>query len=122
MNEFITYNQFIKREYQERCENKVLANIYKQDGGFKTFKRNYISCYHFTEYFQYIWGNTLTKLQVYHIARAFNIYGKYQPSRLPWAITSVCREFNLELPPVEGILTQDYWQERFFDQILPNPA
>ena len=113
MNSFITYNQFIKLEYAERCDNPKVAAIYKQEGGFKTFKSKYITYNGFADYLLYIKGNTLSAIQVYHLAKVFYVYGKRATSTLPMLLASIVRQYQIELPPVYGILTKEYWQKRF---------
>jgi hypothetical protein len=51
---FITYNRFIKKEYEERCDSNVLREIYRKEGGFKAFKRNYVTYNGFSEYLVFI--------------------------------------------------------------------
>jgi hypothetical protein len=113
MNTFITYNQFIKSEYASRCDNKAVATIYQKEGGYKTFKKNYISCYGFGEYLVHIQFNALTGIQTYHLAKVLWLYGRRSPSTIPMLLTSIAREYHIELPAIAGILTKDYWQQRF---------
>ena len=112
-NPFITYNKFIKKLFDERCENKVVAAIYAKDGGYKKFKASYITYNGFSEYLIHIQRNTLTSMQVYHLARMFCFYGKRSPTTLPYLLCSCQRDYHLEMPAVYGILSKEYWLERF---------
>lgn len=110
---FVTYNQYIKALYQERCQNPVVKKIYHKEGGFKKFKRQYIYGFGFSEYLQYISNTALSAIQVYHVARMYSTYGKRSNATLPMVLSSISRQYNLELPAVQGILSQEYWDERF---------
>ena len=112
-NAFITYNKFIKLLFEQRCENKKVAEIYANDGGFKKFKASYIKYNGFAEYLVHIQRNKLNAIQVYHLAKAFCVYGKRSPTTLPYLLSSCEREFQLEMPVVYGILSKEYWLARF---------
>lgn len=118
MNPFITYNQFIKLEFSDRCGNPKVAAIYKKSGGFKAFKANYIKSYGFAEYLVHVSGNTLSTIQTYHLAKAFYVYGKRAPSTLPMILASVTNQYQIEYPVIYGILTKDYWQSRFDSALM----
>jgi hypothetical protein len=115
---FKTINQFLKAEYQARCDNAIVAKAYAADGGFKKFKQNYITCYGFSEYLLTIRGVNLSPIQTYHLAKMFYVYGKRSPSTLPSVLAGCARQYDLEFPTIYGILTKEYWQERFDDSIL----
>jgi hypothetical protein len=115
---FITLEQFIKNEYAQRCENAKLKAIFEKNGGYKTYKQQYIKCYGFSEYLVAIRGITLTKMQTYHVAKVFIKYGKRSPNTIPTLLVAICRQYDIELPVVANILTQDYWQQRFDTAIL----
>jgi hypothetical protein len=118
MNTFITYNQFIKAEFSNRCDNKVIAAIYKKDGGYRKFKANYIKCYAFSEYLTHIRGNNLTTMQTYHLAKLLFVYGRYSAEAIPNSLASIARCYDLEFPVVSGILSKEYWQNRFSTKLL----
>ena len=118
MNQFITYNTFIKKQYKDRCDSPQVAAIYQKDGGFKAFKKRYVKYNGFNDYLVYIQGNTISTIQTYHLAKMFYVYGKRSPSTLPMVLSSVMRQYHLEIPVVYGILTIEYWQARFDDALL----
>ena len=115
---FITYNAFIKKKYQERCRNPKLQDIYAKSGGFKAFKRNYIFSIGFSEYLKFISDSKLTAIQTYHLAKIYIVYGKRSTATLPCVLASIIRQYNLDFPAVAGILTKEYWSERFTKAIL----
>jgi hypothetical protein len=112
---FMTYNRFVKQLFTKRCENPKLANIYQQSGGFKAFKASYLNKIGFGEYFVALGAQTLSAMQVYHLAKMFTVYGRQSPSTLPTVLAGVARQYQLILPDVAGLLTKGYWQKRFDD-------
>ncbi len=118
MNTFITYNQFIKQQYHERCDSAKVAALYKKAGGFKVFKANYIKCNGFGEYLAFIQHSKLSTIQLYHLAKMFYVYGKRAPSTLPMVLSSVSRQYHLAIPDCYGILTKEYWLSRFDGPLL----
>jgi hypothetical protein len=110
---FKTFNQFLKNEYEARCNSAMVRAAYQQAGGFKTFKKNYITGHHFSEYLETLSGTTLTALQTYHVAKSLVNDGGRKIAELPAILSQSCRYYDIELPAVYGIMTVDYWQERF---------
>ena len=114
---FITFNTFVKALYDQRCQNKKINAIYEQAGGFKTFKKKYITASGFSDYLVNIRGTELTAIQTYHLAKIFVVYGKRSPSVLPNVLVSIARQYDLKYPSIDGILSKEYWQSRFYDCI-----
>ncbi len=110
---FITFNQFLKKQYEKRCENAAVRAAYQQAGGFEEFKKNYVSGHRFGEYLETLRGMSLTALQTYHFAKMLVDHGGCKVAELPGIISQTCRYYSIELPAVYGILTVEYWQERF---------
>lgn len=110
---FTTFNAFVKSQYEERCENPVVAAIYRKEGGFKAFKKSYTATHDFSKYLETLRGLTLSAAQTYHLAKMYLDHGDRKISELPAVLSSACRYYDIELPVVYGILTVNYWQERF---------
>lgn len=115
---FISFNQFVKSEYEARCDNDVVKKCYQKAGGLKAFKRQYITYNGFSDYLKAIQGTQLTAIQTYHLARLFYVYGKRSPSTLPNVLNGIARQYNIEYPAVYGILSKAYWQSRFDDVLM----
>ncbi len=110
---FLTYHAFIKNEYADRCDTPAVRAAYKKAGGFKAFKRNYVKYEGFTAYLTALKGCSLTALQTYHLVKPYLIYGERQPADVPALLASIARLYQIEYPAVHGLLTEDYWAQRF---------
>lgn len=110
---FKTFNQFLKAQYEERCESSYVKALYQKEGGFNTFKKNYLIGHNFNDYLETLRGMTLTAIQTYHVAKMFFDHGDRKITEMPAILSSVCRYYNVELPVVYGILTAEYWESRF---------
>lgn len=107
-NMFVTYNQFIKNQYDAGCENSVVKRIYEKAGGFKAFKRKYIYSAGFSDYLTSLRGCALSAWQTYHLAKIFFIYGRRHPTTMPMVLRGIERTYDIEYPSISGILTKEY--------------
>lgn len=115
---FTTYNSFIKALYNQRCQNPKIKAIYQKAGGFKAFKKKYIYATGFSDYLISIRGAKLTSMETYHLAKMFAIYGKRASATLPNVLAGTAKQYDLEFPSVNGILSKEYWQSRFDDSVF----
>ena len=115
---FISYDKFIRSVYAQRCQNKMLHQIYLKAGGYKDFKRQYIRNVGFGEWLLANRFARLSSFNVYQLAKTFRVYGKRDVSMLPTMISQSVREFDFELPRIPGLLTEEYWSARFYGPLF----
>ena len=112
-HKFITYNAYIKERYLIAIDTPALKNCYQKAGGFKVFKANFVKCNSFHQYLRAISGSHLSAMQTYRLAKMNIDFGNRTIASIPSTLVSISREYDVEYPIVEGILSVKYWQERF---------
>jgi hypothetical protein len=55
----------------------------------------------------------LTAVQWKFLVFVYIKYGKRKLTDIPAIIVSISRTYNIEIPAVYGILTNDYWQKKW---------
>lgn len=100
----VTYNKFMKDKY-ENCKYK---SIY---GSFEKFKQS--RSLYFNEWLEEN-RNTKPDLKfVNSLARTYiNEFGR-KASEIPFILCSLERQYSIEVPHIAGILTKEFWIEKF---------
>lgn len=79
-------------------------------GSYKTYREHYTNNHGLTPWLETLRNTELNEFWTHHVARMFVIYANRQPSELPSILASIARQYNVELPCIEGILTPAYWE------------
>ncbi|WP_273206744.1 hypothetical protein [Marinobacter subterrani] len=79
-------------------------------GNCQTYMGYYLSGFGFSEWLETLRDSELEEYQVECVARTFARYGRRTPEEMPSVLASIARQYNVELPAVEGILSATFWQ------------
>jgi len=101
-----TFRNFVKSEYDN---SPRLQEYY---GSFEQYFSNYYNNHYFRE-----WLETLRNTQpslgfVNSIARNYIQLAGFKPSDISQILVNIHLQYDMEIPAVEGILTQDYWIQK----------
>jgi len=102
-----TYNSFIAdlyadtaKDYPELCPTQ------------KEFKESYIGTYGFSEWLESIKDSKPSTQFVNSIAKTYHKHANRTAVEMPMILSSIQRQYNIELPAVYGILSAEYWEQR----------
>jgi hypothetical protein len=100
-----TLSAFIKAKYDA---NPRMKQYY---GSFLAYRRNYIDMNGISDWLETLRDQELTRSFVDRsLGRTFILEWKREPHELPGVLVAIARQYNVELPCVEGILTEEYWE------------
>jgi len=98
------YAHFILKRWQS-----LKPGMQEAYGGFEKFARYYTASRGFSEWLNSLHGTSLTEWQTQDVATAYAKHARRQPHEIPAILASLHRQYNIDLPVVEGILTAQYW-------------
>lgn len=98
-----TYQQFIRGIYYRS------STLKKYYGSLGEYQDHYIQTHGFTEWLESLRGAKLTMRLTYSVVRAFLRQGKRNPIDIPSVLGSISRQYGVEIPVREGILTEKFW-------------
>lgn len=96
---YISYYDWVYQKYSK--------NPYKHKMHFQTYLDRYKKTNGFSDWLESLKGIQLTENQAQDIAKTYNRSEKDTPA----IFACLSRQYNIELPLVEGILTAEYWQK-----------
>jgi hypothetical protein len=100
------YQDFIAKKYFALSGGMQM--VY---GSFDTYLNTFIANSGFSEWLETMRDCELEEYFVEHIAHTFVRYGNREPAEIASVLAYIARQYNVELPVVEGILTPRFWQD-----------
>ncbi|WP_138438013.1 hypothetical protein [Marinobacter shengliensis] len=96
--------EFIKSKYEARPR---LKQYY---GSFEKYRTHYIATKGIGDWLESLRGQSLSRQFVdSSLSRVFIFECNRAPSEIPGILVSLARQYEIDLPVVEGILTKEYW-------------
>ncbi len=102
-----TYNNFIVAKWEGLGED-----LQKRYPSQTAYQDNYIKCYGFAEWLEDSQDSAPSVQMVISIAKTFKKHGRRDPTTIPMVLSSISRQYRIEMPAVYGILSPDYWIEK----------
>ena len=99
-----TYRKFIISIYD--ADYRLQETMSK-----KGFIQHYIDGFGFSEWLETLRNHTASYALVRSIAKTFFVHGNTSPDSMPMVLSSISRNYNLELPAVYGILSPGFWSD-----------
>lgn len=88
---------------------------------FENYLEHYLGNTGLSEWLEELRNTELDEFWTEHVAYIFVLHGKRVPSEIPSILASISREYNVELPVVEGILTKPFWESVAYHNNWPVP-
>lgn len=97
----ITYINFLKAQYEKNNYKHLYAS-------FENFKKSSLS-FGFQDW---LLANSNTKPDLRFltsVAKTYIRYGCREASDIPMLLASLQRQYDIEVPVIEGVMTKDFW-------------
>lgn len=108
MKKFVGFLDYLKSIYLNKPDN--LKEIY---GSFENFSKNALKTGLYREWIEEIKDKSLSENEMNQIAQDMKEYGKVSVEKIHTGLAMICHQQNIELPPVGGCLTPEYWKDFF---------
>lgn len=102
-----SFNTFVAKKYQAKPEK--MKEVY---GSLEAFRSMYAASNGLSEWFDSLRGQSISLGLTNNIAKTFILESRRIPEEIPSLLSSLSRQYDIELPVVEGILTRDYWIDK----------
>lgn len=102
-----SFGNFIIDEHSKLSEG--MKKIY---GSKEKFKEMYIANKGLSPWFETMRDKEISMGLLNSIVRTYIQELNRTPEEMPGFLATISRDYNVELPVVEGILNADYWQEK----------
>lgn len=102
---FESFDTFAAKKYHDLSDG-----MQAHYGDCQTFIKYFLAGNGFAEWLETLRDMELEEYQVESIARTFARYGRRTPAEIPTHLAFIARQYNVELPLVEGILNRDFWR------------
>ena len=103
----VSFNTFVAKEYEKT--STAMKAIY---GSQKEFKNQYLSSYGLVHWLETMRGEPISLGLCNNIAKVYIQDAGRLPSSIPAILSMVSRLYDIELPEVDGFLTENYWVEK----------
>jgi hypothetical protein len=101
-----TFRNFVKSKFDSRPR---LKEYY---GSFDRYFKHYCDNNGLSDYLETLRGTTLPLAITNSLAKVYVEQCRRYPSEIHSILVSLARQYDVELPFIEGILTADYWIEK----------
>lgn len=102
-----SFSTFIAKEYKDL--HPGMREVY---GSLEQFKHLTLANQGLTPWLETLEGQGISEGLTNDIAKAYVEECDRQPSEIPSFLAQISRLHDIELPVVEGILSEKYWQEK----------
>lgn len=102
-----SFNTYIAKQYKEL--NPGMREIY---GSLDNFKRLFIANEGFTPWLETLRGKSISLGLTNSIAKLYFEECKRYSNEIPSILASISRQYDVELPVVEGVLNGNYWKAK----------
>ncbi|GBO89215.1 hypothetical protein [Marinobacter salsuginis] len=102
----LTFRKFVKAKYDARPKLKTYY------GSFETYFQHYFRNHRYAEWLETLRDSEPSLGFVNSIARNYIQLSGVQPREISQILAGISRQYNVEIPAVEGILTPEYWEEK----------
>lgn len=106
------YQDFVAKEYFSL--SSAIQSAYGDPANHFT---NYVRCHGFSDWLESLRDCELTESFTERLAHTFVHYANRLPSEIPSVLVSIARQYNVELPVVEGILTAKFWEDHAYQNL-----
>ncbi len=79
-------------------------------GSYTAYHEHYINHHGLSPWLETLRNTELNEFWTHHVARMFVIHAKREPREIPSILAAIARQYNVETPCIEGILTPAYWE------------
>lgn len=101
-------DDIIDQKWSELSEK--MRSIY---GAKKTYAKQFIVNGGLTDWIESLRGRNLDRMETNLVAATLFRFGAYEPTQIHSQLVHICRQKDVELPAVEGILTEAFWVAHF---------
>jgi hypothetical protein len=102
---FKTFNQ-----HTEEVFNDLGPKMQKLYGNKVEHRKQYVGNYDFTDWLKENKNHVMTELETKSLVDTYVEYGNRTYEDIPNVLRSIYRQYDIELPAVEGIATKEYWE------------
>lgn len=103
----VSFGNFINQEYKNLKDG--MKKIYGSQAKFKTM---YLANQGLHPWLETMRGHEISNGLVNNIVKTYIQEMNRTPSEMPAFLATISRDFDVELPVVEGILNADYWEKK----------
>lgn len=101
-----TFRNFVSAKYQSRPKLKAYY------GSFDKYFEHYFRNHRFAEWLETLRDSEPSLGFVNSIARNYIQLCGVEPREISQILAGISRQYNVEIPAVEGILTPEYWEAK----------
>lgn len=105
---FTSFKEFTKKIYDKQSDG--MKKIY---GSEAKHRASYLANTGFSEWIETLRGETLNMSQMKSVAETYHTFGKRSVEDVVSALAYLARQYEVEYPVKEGILTKEYWENHF---------
>ena len=107
---FTTLESFLKAKFNSKLP--LYKRVSEKPPSFNKWKKDYITGFGFKEWLASMKGITPTENQWFSIVQAYVREGDRKVSDAPALVASLEKHHEINIGPIYGILTVEYWQDR----------